>query len=116
MKSGFWTALCSFELSRVGRLQVKEEGWWIILGDVEQDELYALKRISFGPKTRCSLSFQADPAAARRVTLFLICDSYLGLEQQYSLEVAQQFSPQVQPLYYGPGTLQGTLQSFVSGM
>ena len=28
-------------------VQVKEEGWWLVLGDVESQELHALKRFSF---------------------------------------------------------------------
>ena len=29
-------------------VQVKEEGWWLLVGSVDSGELLAIKRISFG--------------------------------------------------------------------
>lgn len=65
--------------------QVKEEGWWVVLGDPSNDELHALKRVSLRSSATCSLAFQAEPEAASRMALFLVCDSYVGLDQQYNL-------------------------------
>lgn len=33
------------------RVQVKEEGWWLVAGDTSRGSLFALKRVSFGQRT-----------------------------------------------------------------
>ena len=55
-----------------------------MLGDPASDELHALKRVSFGVQTSVALSFQAA-ASLQGLTLYLMCDSYLGMDQQYSI-------------------------------
>lgn len=65
--------------------QVKEEGWWLLLGDPDSDELHALKRLSFGAKASCTLSVQLPAAEASQLHLYLVCDSYLGMDQQYCM-------------------------------
>lgn len=70
--------------------QVKEEGWWLVLGDVDTHELLALKRISFADHTTARLTFPVINGAGREmagVTLFFMSDSYLGLDQQYFVPV-----------------------------
>jgi hypothetical protein len=32
-------------------LQVKEEGWWLVVGDTSRGDLLAIKRVSFGQRT-----------------------------------------------------------------
>lgn len=32
-------------------VQVKEEGWWLVAGDTDSGELFAIKRVSFGQRT-----------------------------------------------------------------
>ena len=59
--------------------QVKEEGWWVVLGNPETDELFALKRVSFGAHTTFSLSIQAAATDLQGLRLYLLCDSYLGI-------------------------------------
>lgn len=75
-----WLLLC----------QVKEEGWWLVLGDAHTHELLALKRISFADHTIARLTFPVINGAGREmegVTLFFMSDSYLGLDQQYFVPV-----------------------------
>ena len=70
--------------------QVKEEGWWLVLGDLDTHELLALKRISFADHTTARLTFPVINGAGREmvgVTLFFMSDSYLGLDQQYFVPV-----------------------------
>lgn len=69
---------------------MKEEGWWLVLGDVDTHELLALKRISFADHTTARLTFPVINGAGREmagVTLFFMSDSYLGLDQQYFVPV-----------------------------
>lgn len=32
-------------------LQVKDEGWWLVVGDTSRGDLLAIKRVSFGQRT-----------------------------------------------------------------
>ncbi|XP_023223865.1 activating signal cointegrator 1 complex subunit 3-like [Centruroides sculpturatus] len=65
----------------------KEEGWFLILGDVEKRDLIAMKRIGYvGTQSRHQLVFYTPEKAGRYVyTLFLMSDCYLGLDQQYEV-------------------------------
>lgn len=77
-------------------LQVKEEGWWLLLGDPRTDQLLALKRLSFGATAHAKLQFPGyDPGfgapggaqdGRRLLVLHLISDSYLGLDQKFDIE------------------------------
>ena len=67
--------------------KAKDEGWWIILGEVDTGELLALKRVGFiKNKTTVSLAISPPESLARKIyTLYLISDAYLGLDQQYDM-------------------------------
>ncbi|KAJ9599658.1 hypothetical protein L9F63_026493 [Diploptera punctata] len=66
----------------------KDEGWFLSLGSVESGELLALKRV---PPTRTSrncqqLTFFTPKKTGRTIlTLYIMSDCYLGLDQQYDL-------------------------------
>ncbi|KAH3727105.1 hypothetical protein DPMN_053030 [Dreissena polymorpha] len=67
----------------------KDEGWFLIVGDVQNKELVALKRV---PYIRGNSSVQLSlfmPEKPGRViyTVYLMSDSYLGLDQQYDLHL-----------------------------
>ncbi|KAL4422681.1 hypothetical protein ABPG75_008878 [Micractinium tetrahymenae] len=68
--------------------KVKEEGWWLVAGDTSTGSLYAIKRVSFGQRTSTRLTFPAHGPSGRpldSVDVLLVCDSYLGLDQQYRI-------------------------------
>ena len=72
----------------------KDEGWFLVLGSVEDRELIALKRVpmSRNLSTTQQLTFFTPEVAGRVVyTLYVMSDSYLGLDQQYEvcLEAAE---------------------------
>lgn len=73
----------------------KEEGWILVLGEVETKNVLALKKIGFiRNKTRAQLLFTAPERPGRVIyTLYLMSDSYLNLDQQYEifLEVEKWF-------------------------
>ena len=41
---------------------MKEDGWWLVLGDEATQELYAIKRTSFGERATARLSYTAASA------------------------------------------------------
>ena len=63
---------------------MKEEGWWLVVGDCATGELYALKRVGFLARTSVKLKV---PSSALDGELMLYCmsDCYLGLDQQIVL-------------------------------
>ena len=65
----------------------KDEGWIIILGEVESREVIALKRVGYvKSKSNVSLSFYTPLMTGRVIyTLYLMSDCYLGLDQQYDV-------------------------------
>lgn len=67
--------------------KAKDEGWFVVLGEVESGELLALKRVPpvRGRSTQM-LSFRTPDITGNAVlTLYVMSDSYLGLDQQYDI-------------------------------
>ena len=64
------------------------ESWWLVVGDVKKGTLSAIKRVNLGRKQKVKLEFQApsDPGNVA-YTLFFMCDSYLGCDQEYEFSV-----------------------------
>ncbi|KAK3773312.1 hypothetical protein RRG08_023199 [Elysia crispata] len=68
----------------------KDEGWILVVGDIEAKEVLALKRVSplrGGARgTRAQIALLTPPTPGRVVyTLYLLSDAYLGLDQQFDL-------------------------------
>ncbi len=69
----------------------KDEGWFLVLGCIEDGELHALKRIP-PPRGRVGQTYQLTfytPEVVGRVvyTFYLVSDAYLGLDQQLDLRL-----------------------------
>uniref|UniRef100_A0A2Z5TZE8 U5 small nuclear ribonucleoprotein 200 kDa helicase n=1 Tax=Reticulitermes speratus TaxID=60591 RepID=A0A2Z5TZE8_9NEOP len=68
----------------------KDEGWLLALGSVETGELMALKRVSAvrSRKNFQQLTFFTPKMTGRLIlTLYILSDCYLGLDQQYDLHL-----------------------------
>ncbi|XP_015598741.1 activating signal cointegrator 1 complex subunit 3 [Cephus cinctus] len=66
----------------------KDEGWFLTLGDISQEELWALKRTTgVRGQRRCNqLLFTAPSTLGRmKLTFYLMSDCYIGLDQQYDI-------------------------------
>ena len=63
----------------------KEEGWWLVIGDVQANALMCIKRITLQAKAKVKLDFVAPDPGEYNYKLFLMCDSYLGCDQEYDL-------------------------------
>jgi len=65
----------------------KDETWWLILGNPHTGELLALRKISFQKNLTTQLMFDVpDEEGDYHYYLYLMCDSYLGLDQQYDIK------------------------------
>ncbi|XP_028280593.1 activating signal cointegrator 1 complex subunit 3 [Parambassis ranga] len=69
--------------------KAKDEGWFLIMGEVDRRELLALKRVGYVRNhTAVSLAFFTPERTGKCIyTLYLLSDSYLGLDQQYDIHL-----------------------------
>ncbi|KAG9146680.1 hypothetical protein Leryth_005025 [Lithospermum erythrorhizon] len=68
--------------------KVKEEGWWLVVGDTKSNQLLAIKRVTLQRKARVKLDFTAPAEPGKKsYTLYFMCDSYMGCDQEYSFTV-----------------------------
>nr|ADE77338.1 unknown [Picea sitchensis] len=65
--------------------KIKDEAWWLVLGNTKTWELYALKRISFSDHLTTSMVITPDQMNLEGTKLLLVSDCYLGFEQQYTV-------------------------------
>ena len=78
--------------------KIKQEGWWVVLGDREANELLALRRVAFGDETRVKLTYEDDKreiqknAHKRVVVAFLVSDCYVGMDQETDVVFASRSS------------------------
>jgi len=67
----------------------KKEGWWIVVGDISSNTLHALKRVNLFQKQKVMLEFLApEEAGDYSLSLFCMSDSYLGCDQEYTVNVS----------------------------
>ncbi len=60
----------------------KDENWWLVVGDPKANTLLAIKRVALQRKARIKLDFVAPASpGSHHLTLFFMCDSYLGCDQ-----------------------------------
>lgn len=69
--------------------KVKEDGWWLVVGDVENEELLALKRLSCTFSAKATLRVPSDALLVGECRLFLMSDTYIGLDQEINLSRSQ---------------------------
>lgn len=63
--------------------KVKDEAWWLILGNAATSELYVLKRVSFLSRTFTQLEIPSAVTNLQETKLFLVSDCYLGLDKEH---------------------------------
>ncbi|XP_014233112.1 putative U5 small nuclear ribonucleoprotein 200 kDa helicase [Trichogramma pretiosum] len=67
--------------------QKREEGWWVVIGDPDKNQLLSIKRLTFQQKTSVRLDFTAPAAGRHSYTLYFMSDSYLGCDQEYKINI-----------------------------
>jgi pre-mRNA-splicing helicase BRR2 len=65
----------------------KDEGWWLIVGDPKTKSLLAIKRVQFQLNHKLSLDFTPEIAGQQDFVLYFMCDSYLGVDQEFEFSV-----------------------------
>ncbi|KAK2663355.1 hypothetical protein Ddye_001929 [Dipteronia dyeriana] len=66
--------------------KIKDEAWWLILGNTSTTELYALKRISLHDRINTHMELPSSTTGLQGMKLIIVSDSYLGFEQEHSIE------------------------------
>ncbi|EOA28486.1 hypothetical protein CARUB_v10024696mg [Capsella rubella] len=68
--------------------KTKEEGWWLVVGEIKTNQLMAIKKISLQRKAKVKLEFAVPTEPGEKsYTLYFMCDSYFGCDQEYSFTV-----------------------------
>ncbi|CAN4100374.1 unnamed protein product [Withania somnifera] len=66
--------------------KVKDEAWWLVLCNGSANELYALKRVSFSGRLQTHMDLPSTLTNFQGIKLILVSDSYIGFEQEHSIE------------------------------
>lgn len=67
---------------------VRDEGWWLVVGQPKANKLLGIKRVSFSKAQRVKLAFDAPAEVGQaKLSLFFMCDSWLGCDQEYEVEL-----------------------------
>ncbi|KAJ6340037.1 hypothetical protein OIU77_007895 [Salix suchowensis] len=66
--------------------QLKDEAWWLVLGNTSIFELYALKRVSFSDHLMTHMELPSTLTSVQGMKLILVSDCYVGFEQEHSVE------------------------------
>ena len=67
--------------------QKKMENWWLVVGDESTKNLLAIKRITIGKKLETKLEFVPTRVGEQELTLYLMCDSYVGVDQDPTFKI-----------------------------
>lgn len=69
----------------------KLENWWLVVAEEKTKSLLAIKRVTIGKKLETKLEYVVPTAGKKDLTLFLMSDSYVGVDQSlnFSVEVAE---------------------------
>lgn len=65
----------------------REEGWWVVVGNTKTNTLTSIKRITLYQKASVKLEFMAPDIGTHEYTLFFMCDSYMGCDQEYGFKL-----------------------------
>ena len=65
----------------------KTENWWLVVGEEKTKNLLAIKRITIGRSLKTKLEIVLPTSGEHQLTLFLMSDSYVGVDQAPAFEV-----------------------------
>ena len=70
----------------------KTENWWLVVADEASKSLLAIKRVTVGRKKDLETRLEyvvpdETPEGKKKLTLHLMCDSYVGVDESHGFEV-----------------------------
>ncbi|KAM0514636.1 hypothetical protein ACHAPE_006632 [Trichoderma viride] len=65
----------------------KMENWWLVVGDDKSRNLLAIKRITIGRELNVRLEYTVPSPGEHNLKLFLMSDSYIGVDQEREFSV-----------------------------
>ncbi|GAM82649.1 hypothetical protein ANO11243_006310 [Dothideomycetidae sp. 11243] len=65
----------------------KSESWWLVVGDEKTKALMGIKRVTIGRKLETRMDFTVPEAGTHSLTLYLMSDSYVGVDQAPTFDV-----------------------------
>ncbi|KAI9813084.1 MAG: DEIH-box ATPase [Pycnora praestabilis] len=65
----------------------KMENWWLVVGEESTKSLVAIKRVMIGKKLEMRLEYVVPTAGKHDLTLYLMSDSYVGVDQDPSFTI-----------------------------
>ncbi|PMD25163.1 Sec63-domain-containing protein [Hyaloscypha hepaticicola] len=66
----------------------KMENWWLVVGEESSKALLAIKRITIGKSLNLRLEYTVPTPGEHELKLFLMSDSYIGVDQDPSFTVS----------------------------
>ncbi|KAK4427739.1 DExH-box ATP-dependent RNA helicase DExH14 [Sesamum alatum] len=66
--------------------KVKDEAWWLVLGNTSTSQLYALKRVTFTDVLQTHMNIPSNVNDFQGMKLIIVSDCYLGFEQEHIIE------------------------------
>ncbi|KAI4199430.1 MAG: hypothetical protein LQ346_002568 [Caloplaca aetnensis] len=67
--------------------QAKTENWWLVVGEEKTKSLLAIKRVTIGRRLDMKLEYVVPSAGTHELTLYLMSDSYMGVDQDPTFTV-----------------------------
>ncbi|SMR51251.1 unnamed protein product [Zymoseptoria tritici ST99CH_1E4] len=65
----------------------KTENWWLVVGEEKTKNLLAIKRVTVARELKTKLEIVVPTAGVHELTLYLMSDSYVGVDQAPTFEV-----------------------------
>lgn len=65
----------------------KTENWWLVVGDDKTKNLLAIKRVTIGRELKTRLEYTVPTAGEHDLKLFLMSDSYVGVDQEREFSI-----------------------------
>ncbi|KAG1680515.1 U5 small nuclear ribonucleoprotein helicase [Nymphon striatum] len=67
--------------------QKREEGWWVVIGDIKSNSLISIKRLTLQQKAKVKLDYVAPVVGHHTYTLYFMSDAYMGCDQEYKFNI-----------------------------
>jgi pre-mRNA-splicing helicase BRR2 len=65
----------------------KMENWWLVVGEEESKSLLAIKKVTIQRRLEVRLEYTVPTPGKKKLTLSLMSDSYVGVDQEQKFEV-----------------------------